>query len=798
MGPGLSELWLLAAGVLVGLLGVIPERWLGVVLGLAVVATFAGWASVRSGWVGPADLRGYVVAERRLVEVVGVVVREPMARRRSEAVLGGFSFRPERRTGVISAENLTVDGEAVAVEGRLLLALGGEGASPGVGERIRARGWLMGMQGRMNPGGFDARRVYGQQGVYGRLWVPAAENWEGVEHEANWSWSAWRAGWSDQLSEGLLAGMGQEGEAAALVDAVVLGRRSEVLSGLAEAYRQSGLAHLLAISGTHVGIVGLLAWGCAGLFVRHPGRRRLWVLAGLLLYLLVLPARPSVVRSGIMAGCLLLAGWSGRRLSGLDGLGLAAVLVLAMDPRQVADPGFQMSFAAVLGILLHLGWRARREPGAAELLAGPLTPADRVRRWAVMLLEAGLAAWAATLPLVAYHFGLIALAGPVWTLVATPVLFVLIGLGLVKMLLGLVWLGGSAMLGGVLSLVADGLNGLAALGGSMGWLWLLLPTGASVVVAVGLAVAVGGWLMRVRPPLMLLVAALSGFVVMAGLVVDRAWRSNGDALRVTFLSVGHGNAYVVELPDGGGVWMVDAGGFVGSAELVVLPALRALGVSQLAGVVVTHADLDHYSGVPELLAGIVVDRVVVPEGFVDEATLSASSAVGVMLKCVEEAGLAVERVGRGCLLWEERGGGVAVRVLWPEAGWGAEGEGVSDNDRSLVLELVYGRRRLLLTGDIDEPAVAGVARLEPGLAVDVMDLPHHGSRRAKTMAWVAGLSPGLVVQSSGWPRGSGGNPWREVLAESELLEVYRDGAVTVEVGPDGALRWCAWGDASGK
>ncbi|MEQ9459426.1 MAG: ComEC/Rec2 family competence protein [Phycisphaeraceae bacterium] len=790
------------AGALIGLFGVEPGWWLGaglclvgfglvpgrvgrVSLVLSLVMVLAGWQAVRQGQASERDLRGYVVTERRLVEVTGVVVEEPTLRAESEAALAAFSFRPPRRLGVLEIVTLTVTGEARAVEGRVQLSIEGDERGPTVGTSMMARGWLTAIESPANPGAFDARAMYARRGVFGRLAVAGDEHWDELA-QPGWSWRGWRAAANDRLSAGLLAGIDPEREAGAILDAVLLGRRSNLLSSLQEDFRLSGLAHLLAISGTHIAIIAGLAWLAAGLVVAHPGQRRLWVLAVLLMYLVVLPGRPSVVRSGIMAGCLLLAGWSGRRLGAFDALGLAALIVLAWDPGQVMDPGFQMSFAAVAGILVQMRWSSWRAQQRAEIEVHR-TPARQLVSWLRAAFAAGLSAWAATLPIAAWHFGLVALAGPVLTLVAGPVLVVMLGAGVVKMLVGLMSVEVSSWMVPLVVWPAEVLRWQAGLGASLsglswqgsvdqalGWVVLLL-------VGVGLFV---GWL--IMPGRARLGASLTCAGVLVVLGGASLWSAVGrghesDDLMIRFLAVGHGNAYVVDFPGPGGVWLVDAGGSPGVGERVLLPTLRSLGIDHLETLVITHADLDHYAGVPEVLDGVKVGRVLVSEGFatsLEEA--GEGSALAEVGRHLDDSGVEMVTVSAG---WEERSSQAVVRVVWPDAGV----IGLSDNDSSLVLVIEAHGRRVLLTGDIDQAGVMGVGQRLRDARVDVIDLPHHGSRRPAAMRWLAELRLEIAVQSSGWPRAAGPSPWGAVLPGVRLFETYRDGAVTIRIDTSGEM-----------
>lgn len=725
-----------ALGCALAVLGIVVpvrgRRWV-VLAGVGVF--FAGWSAIGHGFTAADDLRGVLVPERRLVAVVGRVIEPFRALGQADSPLAGFAYRPPTRTTLLEVESVTVEGEERRVSGRLQVLVTGEGALPRVGRSLRIMGWLTPIGPPANPGGFDARGYHARHGVYGRL--RAGTGAIRVLDDEGWRPRAWWSGVQGWLSASLLAGMKSE-EARALVDAVILGRRDAALVPLYEDFRGSGLAHLLAISGTHIGIVVVLTLGVLRLGVRSPKARLLIGIAVLLLYIVVLPPRASVLRSGVMAASLMLAGWSGRVLTGLDALGLAALLVLVFDPQQVMDVGFELSFAAVAGILVYVRlvhrWRMRREVIRFE----GVSVVERCRGWVVSVLGAGFSAWLATMPIAAGHFGWVVITGPVLTLIATPVLMLLIGIGLVKMVVGLMVPAVSAVLGGVMSGLAWALIGLAGWGAS-------LP-GTSWHVS-----TVSSW---------------------------GIWREPG-VWEVTYLSVGNGNAYVVRWPDGR-CWLMDAGGYPGAGRRVIEPALRSWGIDRIDTLVISHGDLDHYAAVPELLESMAVDRILVPECFVGREEVLEDSGLGVLHRSVVEAGLSLTRVAGG---WEQRIGEARVTALWPPEG----AQGLSDNDGSLVLKVDVNGRIVLFTGDLDAEGIAGVEEVLGDQRVDLVDLPHHGSRKDFALDWVPRLEPEVAVQSSGWPRSVGVSPWVGVLPGVRLCETWRDGAVTVRVGLDGRI-----------
>jgi competence protein ComEC len=212
---------------------------------------------------------------------------------------------------------------------------------------------------------------------------------------------------------------------------------------------------------------------------------------------------------------------------------------------------------------------------------------------------------------------------------------------------------------------------------------------------------------------------------------------------------------------------------------VVRPALAALGVSRLDLLAVTHADLDHRGGVPAVLESLPTVRLWLPAG------ASADPAFSGLVAAARRRGVRVEERGQGDPPLAL--GDLRVEVLWPPRAEAA-GAGRSDNDRSLVLRVaVAGGGRILLPGDVEAAAEAGLLREPDALAADVLKLAHHGSRTSSGEAFLRAVAPSLAIASApclgrfGMPHPSVAG--RVASAGASLWWTGRDGAVAVGLAP---------------
>jgi competence protein ComEC len=567
-------------------------------------------------------------------------------------------------------------------------------------------------------------------------------------------------GLADRLRRALVRGLdGLEGERRAVLAGVVLGEDEGLSKGLRDAFRASGLYHLLAVSGQNVALLAfsvlLLAWlvGLSNL----PAQ--VLVVAAIAGYVLAVGWQPSVVRAGV-AGALTAVAWLTARQRDRWWLLLAgAAVLLAWNPYSLREPGFQLSFGAVTAIFVGV-------PPLLRVLEGYPVP-----RAVALVVSLSLACGVATAPILWFHFG----AVPVFSVLANALVAPIVG-----PLLGL------ALAAGVLAPVAP--SAAFALAWADGWLaaYLIacarrvagLPfaqlTSARALLTVAAVGAVAAVLVRLRAPRPLrAVAALAcaSMLLVAWVASsDPAARPPPDGLRVTFLDVGQGDACLVEAP--GVRLLVDQG----PPEAGVARQLTRLGVRHLTALVLTHPQRDHVGGAADVLRAVEV-------GFVLDPRLATSGP--------EERAALVEARRRGVRVVVGRAGRVLrvgplrVAVLWPD-GPGYPGE--DPNLRALVLLVSFRAVDVLLTADAESPVTLP---LDPP-PVEILKVAHHGSADdglaellERTRSRIAVVSSGLG-NDYGHPAPS--TLW--ALERAPALDVYRtdqDGRVVVE--SDGRRLW---------
>jgi competence protein ComEC len=754
VGAGLppAAAWVLAALAAALLPLALPARRAFAVgaLGGAALALAAASASVEAAGYDADPLRLWVAAREAAGEPEPVLLR-------GVAAADGRA-REDRLQILLDVETLAARGREQALAGRARLDVGGETPADLAvveGDRVAVSAVLRLPHGFGTPGAFDAEaqarrdRIHVFGHVKSRRLVEKAGR-GGV------GWLRDAAARARQWARRALLAHVLPGPEQGLVRAMVLGERTGVEPETAEAFRIAGTYHVLALSGTQVALVAgivlwLVSWLPAG-----PASSAGLVSAVLVFYAVFVGGDVPVVRATVMA-VVLLAG----RAMDVDAdlanlLGLAAVLLLFHHPSWIGDVGFQLSFAATLGLLLLSAVLAARLPSLPWRL-------ERV-------LAASLAAQAALVPLLLVHFHRLAVAALVLNLAAVP-------------LSGAVLLSGFAVVA-----VSPGPAVVADRVGDLAWIsaHALLRSGEVVRQVPALD------LRHPTPPAWAVVLYLGGLLL---LCVERRFRSGlalvaggllallvaarpapGDGrLTLIALDVGQGDCLAVRSPRGR-LWMVDAGGSFDSqfdiGEAVVGPFLWDQGWRGVEGLVVTHAHPDHVGGVPFLLRAFGVGEVwegPAPRHDRGYAALDAALRAGGAVRRTVWRGLRTE--------WD----GVEVEVRGPRPPrrppW------TTRNDDSLVLTLRWRDVTFLLTGDIE---AAGEEALGDVPAA-VLKVPHHGSRSSSTARFLAAVSPRVSVASVGYANRFG-HPHPEVVeryarAGVWLLRTDLDG--TTSVATDG-------------
>jgi len=627
-------------------------------------------------------------------------------------------------------------------------------------DRISISGRIKPFRNFHNPGGFDYKRFMESDDVWGNLYV--------------------KKGNSHLVSEGTLSTIDRMrrfveafiGKSAASKDgkeilkALITGNKKGIPQELRDDFARTGTAHLLAISGLHVGMVA----GFSFMVFRYllsfipwllwKGRIKLW--AGVMtlfpvwLYAVMAGMSPSTQRAAIMASVVLLAYGFMAEQDIMNTLAIAALVILAIVPDSLFQVSFQLSFASVFSIvwgMSALPEKSRGKDDPEEKKRGDI-PGKFWRYMAVSVF-----AFAGTWPLVAYYFNQLSLVG----FLANAILIPMVGMGVVPLGLGAALVSGfSGYLAypmmNVAGLVADMSIGAIRFFSSFSWAAFKTVTPSILeVVCYYILLITLIWLVKERKSvgflrrIMVTSAVGAFFVLCADGVYWIGQRYYHRDLRVTWLDVGQGTSALVEFP-GGRSMLVDGGGFSDNdmfdvGEKLVAPFLWSKKIAHVETVVLSHPESDHLNGLLYILENFTVDELWTcgverdTRGFRRMMELASQKKIRV--------------VTRDELKDHQVLSGVSVHVFWPLKSGNTDTIFYSKNSNnlSLVLKLSLGEQSFLFPGDILEPAETTMieAMADPGLLKSrVLLVPHHGSKTSSSETFIQSVSPEYAVISAGF------------------------------------------------
>jgi competence protein ComEC len=770
----------LAVVLLIAAFGLRRTRWGAALAVLGVWACVGGvrhhgdWSLRRSD-----NVLAFATVEATPARLTGRVVSGIVIDEAEHDHATPLWMQVDRSRCVLECAGIGPETAEASCSGRVRVEVSGHLLGPRVGDRLEIFGALQRPGPPVNPGGFDYAEFLRAQQVDAVLRVEHPDHVRVigsaptiVDRLRNLRDSLRRE--CEELLRTHLAP-----QSVPLAASLLLGDRTGLEHATETAFAESGTMHLLAISGLNVALLaGFLHLACR--LLKTPGATTMVVLLiGVLGYAALTDQRPPVLRAALLAMIVLAGTPLGRSASGYHRLALCAVVLLLYRPSDLFDAGAQLSFLAVLAIV----WSSRLV-GIADAVPGDFVEERPAWQSGLTMLGGWLwrsyvvtgSIWLFTLPLTAYHFHLIAPVGLLINVVLIPLVAVMLAAGYLMLLIGLA-LPAAAI---IPALLFEPLLRVM--------LWLIegsasLSLGHVATPAPPLWWMVGFYLL-LAAACGLLPLEINSRIVWRGTAVWTAlglavglFPSRPDGVRCTFLSVGHGCAVLLELPDGRRL-LYDAGSFADGrrAQRTIQSALWESGGRGIDAIIVSHADVDHFNGAAGLVRSLPVGTVLFPGPFLD----FRQEAVPDVCETAAEQGVPLRLLQAGDTL--VCGDDVSVEVLHPAGGFRDE----DDNANSAVLRIKYAGRSILLTGDLEGDGLGELLAL-PSQPVDVLMSPHHGSLAANPAALGEWGSPRYVVVSTG-DRGR-----EQVLAGcypagSRVLSTADRGAVTITIDPDGKLR----------
>lgn len=640
---------------------------------------------------------------------------------------------------------------------------------PAYGDRISIWGYLRSPRGSRNPGEFDFAAYAAYHGLYGVMYAGDAAN---IRIEGHTSLNPVTEffilpikHFIIELNEKTLPPLH-----AAIASGLIVGDRSDIPQEILNAFSYSGAIHILSISGLHVVFISLLILGLFSVLRVPYAWRIILTLISLFLYVWIADFVPPAVRAGIMTGVVLFGTLLERRTNIINSLCVSLLIILFWDPLAIFDIGLQLSFLAVLSLVIIYprleAWCKKRR------ILTERTPA--VLRWVIMGLLVSVAAQIGTLPFTAYYFYKIPLTALIANVFISPISSAVMALGFLSAIVGSF----SFTLAQWYAHLNDYLIGLmiatARFSVKLPFAYTQFYRMDMIVLSVYyLSLAV--WFFWDRK----LVRRWAVWVVIAALSVGVIFQNIPTSKKtvITFLDVGQGDACVIHLDDGRTI-VIDAGDQDSQfdyGERVVAPYLWKQGITSIDALILSHPHDDHIGGAGFLLNHFDVKRVFDPGQYYPSAIYKN------ILNTIAEKSIDYQ------VLQKDRvvtfGPETRIRILHPGVSFVRSDEPppYDINNTSLVFVLEYGENRILFSGDAETETWDALSDSGMVIKADIVKIAHHGSSNGTTAKLIEAASPAYAVISCGEGNKFGHpdletvNAWRN--AGTQVLRTDQWGAV---------------------
>jgi len=678
------------------------------------------------------------------VVIRGVVVSEPEVKGRKVSC-------------VVRAEGIKKAGEVdfAVTDGKVMLStlFDGNGVLFDYGSTVIFEGRLTAPGGARNPGGFDHNMYLAQKGAGASVFAYPYAITAGERTGGNFFV---RLGLLIRKRIVHVIERSLPRQQAGLLNGMLIGYRGGLTDEVKEAFSDAGLLHVMAVSGANVAFLAApLSFLLRLLRIRRRASN-LVIIAFLNLFACVAGFEPSVLRAVSMACVLLLGAVIYREPDVYTTIAVSCIIMLLISPYMLFNIGFQLSYAATLGIVM---------------LYGNISRAMRCRfipKQAAEVIAATLAAQIGVFPISLIHFNKVSVISLLPNLLAAPLLGIITVLGAIMAVLGQFSITLSVLVGYVTNILLSLVLYITKWSASIPWATVVMATPPlAAVIAYYPAVWFLLWYAPIKG-IRLKLKHISAILLLLS-AVCLLYAVRPACLEVVFIDVGQGDSTFIRtvggskvLIDGGGSNNPDSDSRVG--ELTVVPFLLDSGTASLDAVIATHAHSDHIQGLADVIEFLTVKRLIIP-------SLDDEACFAELIEIAGKKSIPVTRCSSGMVINLDRH--TSMYVLNPDAGCRADEDSL--NNTSLVLRLCYKATSVLFMGDAEKEVEEELinSAFAQWLDSDVLKVGHHGSATSTGEAFLNAVDPVAAVISTG--KNNFGHPSEKVLQllEDRGIEYFR-------------------------
>jgi len=744
----------------------------------------------------PNDIRNLVVGESKLATIRGYVITEPYISKYPDWEFARFKPGDPTSSFYLKVTEIEAIAGWAKVTGTVRVQVSEPVLDLQPGDNIQAYCWLDRFDPPTNPGQFDVAAYLARRNVYVGVYIESRDGIELLQSSPAGAFTRLRTRIRRAATSALIGDLPQEQTSRGLLQALLIGYRRDIDSDTYRAFRKTGLLHFISLSGMHLGILfGIVWWLCKTAGFMKPARAFICAVA-VAVFLLIVPPRAPTVRAAIICWVFCASVFFRRHSNPINTLSLAAIILLLIRPTQLFEAGWQLSFAAVLGILLFADriyffiyerttdlFQSRSTFNTKPFIR----IVSRIGTYILRLFSVGLAAWLGGAGILLYHFYIINLLAGIWTVLVFPLVSAILTLGFLKMLSFFLLPTLSWILGVAVTLLSDALVRFVKLIAHLDFSQIVIGRVSIVpVVLFYSTISFFCFAYSRRPFIKRAICAVMLCLVVTYVGALKWQRTHRDNLVLTCLDVGHGQAILVQLPGTANI-LFDAGSLYGNdiGTRIVSPYLDYIGIRRIDALIISHNDIDHINGIPEVAENCKVRGIYANNAFFDRKDTWGTADF--LSDYFSKKGVKIKRIEKNLNF----GGSMKIEVLWPDEQIDYD-EDLSDNNRSLVTLVEFAGIRMLLCSDIEEFAQRELLRIHPDLKADVIVVPHHGSAATLDLEFLKHLDGDVLISSCGRKRYKKSKSTADTLqcltADAGLFRTSEAGAITVSVDKRGAIK----------
>lgn len=521
-------------------------------------------------------------------------------------------------------------------------------------------------------------------------------------------------------------------ETAGLLRGLILADRSEIDFETKNDFINSGVIHILAVSGLHVGyllLIFILIFGRFGIYSRS-----ILTIIGLIIFMLITGVPPSVFRATLMAIIIILTILFNRSTNIINSVFIAAVIILVFNPSEIYNPGFQLSFAAVLSIAIIY-------PKIQKTIYG-LHLSKKWLEYILLFLGVSLSAQIGTIPFTLAYFSKLSLIALFTNLIVIPAVGAIIGIGFITLLTGALSYSVAIYFAAANDLITKLLTDFIKYTGklSFSFLWIRDYSLYDSIIFYAVLFLLFLILARIDRSYLKILSIIIAFIAIVFLSkLDDKKLLSDDKLNVLMIDVGQGDSFLIKFPNGKTA-LIDAGEanpFIDNGERIIIPLLDYLGVDKIDYGFISHLDLDHYGGFVSLLHQNKIGEIFRPKPDSSDKSIRLEKYLDKLKIKRSDYHLDSLRIGN------------TIIAIFNDAS-NKFFDNLSSNDKSGFMKVVYGKTSFLFVGDAEIPAeYYYLQKYKEELDSDVLKVGHHGSITGSTEAFLNAVSPKIALVSAG-------------------------------------------------